>query len=149
MAEVQSNQAQMQKPLLISLWVAQLVVATLFIWLGCYKFLAPIPVLAKFIPWAGQLPVPFVRTIGLIDITGGLGLVLPGLTRVAPGLTTWAALGCSVLQVCAITFHVSRGEVSATPFNLVLLALSIFILWGRNRQLPLGRSLTAKSLKRT
>jgi hypothetical protein len=49
-----------------------------------------------------------------------------------------AALGCTVLQVFAITFHVSRGEAVVTPLNFVLLALSLFVLWGRGRKAPIA-----------
>ena len=50
-------------------------------------------------------------------------------------LTAVAALGCALFQLCAIVFHVARGEAANTPFNFVLVALSIFVLWGRRRGL--------------
>jgi hypothetical protein len=59
------------------------------------------------------------------------GSLLPALTSLNPGLTLLAALGCAVLRVCAIGFHVSRGEASHRPFNFLLVALSVFVLWGR------------------
>jgi hypothetical protein len=68
---------------------------------------------------------------------GRLGLLLRALTRIKPSLTPLAALGCAVLQMCAIGFHVSRGEASHTPFNFLLVALSIFVLWGRRYRVPL------------
>jgi len=88
-------------------------------------------------PWAEELPSHFVRAIGLIDITGGIGIVLPALTRIKPGLTVLAALGCVALQICAIVFHISRGETMMTPFNFVLLALAAFVLWGRRGPAPI------------
>jgi hypothetical protein len=54
-----------------------------------------------------------------------------------PGLTLLAALGCAALQVCAIIFHVSRGEAANTPFNFLLVALSIFVYWGRRSKAPI------------
>jgi hypothetical protein len=63
-----------------------------------------------------------------------LGILLPTLTRIKPGLTVLAALGCAALQLCAIVFHVSRGEAANTPFNFVLVALSLFVAWGRRTQ---------------
>jgi hypothetical protein len=45
-----------------------------------------------------------------------------------------AALGCAALQVSAILFHVSRGEAADTPFNFVLLSLSLFVAWGRRKR---------------
>jgi hypothetical protein len=58
-------------------------------------------------------------------------------TRVKPGLTVLAALGCAVLQALAILFHVSRGEAANTPFNFFLVALSLFVLWGRRARVPI------------
>jgi hypothetical protein len=52
-------------------------------------------------------------------------------------LTVLPALGCAALQVCAIGFHVSRGEAANTPFNFLLVALSIFVYWGRRFKAPI------------
>jgi uncharacterized membrane protein YphA (DoxX/SURF4 family) len=122
----------------IALWAAQILVGLPFIGIGLMKLLTPIPKLAAMLPWTGQLPEAFVRFIGVVDITGGVGMLLPALTRIKPGLTVWAALGCTVLQVFAIIFHTSRGEAAFTPGNYVFLALSIFVLWGRGRKAPIS-----------
>jgi hypothetical protein len=74
-----------------------------------------------------------VRILSIIDLAGGVGVLLPALTRIKPDLTVPAALGCIALQICAMIFHISRGEIAATPVNLVLLTLVIFIFWGRLR----------------
>jgi uncharacterized membrane protein YphA (DoxX/SURF4 family) len=121
------------RALLVSLWVAQILVGVPFVLIGSLKLLTPIPQLAHTIPWAGQLPVLFVRLMGVIDIAGGVGIILPVLTRIKPQLTVWAALGCVCLQVCAIVFHLSRGEVSAVPLNFVFLPLAAFVYWGRRK----------------
>jgi hypothetical protein len=62
---------------------------------------------------------------------------LPALTRIRPGVTVFAALGCAALQVCAIVFHFSRGEAANTPFNFLLVALATFVAWGRRYRAPL------------
>jgi len=77
-----------------------------------------------------------VRLIGAIDIAGGLGILLPALTRIQPRLTVLAAIGCSVLQVLAISFHASRGEWSVLPLNFALLPCAVYVLWGRIRVAP-------------
>lgn len=122
----------------VALWIAQGFICLSFVAIGLMKLLTPIPKLAAQIHWAGEYPVAFVRGIGLIDIAGGVGILLPAVTRIAPGLTVPAALGCTLLQICAIVFHVSRGEASFTPINFVFLATCIFILWGRSRRAPLA-----------
>ena len=125
------------KPLRFGLWVAQALLFCALTSGGVMKLLLPIARLAAMWPWTGQLPAASVRILGLIDLAGGVGVLLPALTRIKPGLTVLAALGCSVLMVFAIFFHVSRGEAANTPFNFLLLALSLFILWGRYRQAPI------------
>src|SRR5437899_9447457 len=126
------------RALRIGLWVAQALIFFAFASAGLVKLLTPIPQLAAMMPWAGQYSETFVRVIGLIDLAGGVGILLPALTRILPRLTVLAALGCTVLQVFALIFHISRGEAAVTPLNFVLLALALFVLWGRNRKAPIA-----------
>ncbi|MBR0754952.1 DoxX family protein [Bradyrhizobium jicamae] len=126
------------RPLRAGLWIAQILIFLAFGSAGLVKLLTPIPQLAAMMPWAGEYPETFVRLIGVIDLAGGVGILLPALTRIVPNLTVLAALGCSVLQVFALVFHLSRGEAAVTPLNLVLLALSLFVLWGRGRKAPIA-----------
>ena len=121
----------------VMLWIAQVLLAVVFIAVGFMKLTTPIPDLAKMIPWAGQLPTAFVRFIGVVDLAGGIGILFPALTRIKSGLSVVAALGCSVLQVLAIMFHLSRGEGMLTPLNFILLALALFVLWGRSKKIPI------------
>lgn len=125
------------RSLRISLWIAQAIVAVLFCFAGFMKLTTPISQLSSVIPWTGDLSESFVRVIGLIDLAGGIGILLPAATRIVPRLTVLAALGCSILQVFAGIFHISRGELDVLPFNLVLLALSLFVLWGRSKRAPI------------
>ncbi|TQF41141.1 membrane protein [Bradyrhizobium sp. UNPF46] len=122
----------------IGLWAAQVLLAFVFISAGLVKLTTPIPQLAAMMPWAGQYSETFVRSIALVDLAGGIGILLPALTRILPRLTVLAALGCAVLQVIALVFHLSRGEADVAPLNVVLLALSLFVLWGRNGKAPIA-----------
>ena len=126
------------KLLNIGLWTAQVLVAAAFCMIGFIKLTTPIADLSMMMAWAGEYPEAFVRTIGLIDLAGGLGLLLPSLTRIMPRLTVFAAMAATVLQILAIGFHVSRGEGALTPLNFVLLALIVFILWGRSKKAPIA-----------
>lgn len=121
----------------VGLWIAQFALFAAFTFFGFTKLSTPIPQLAAMMPWAGELPVAFVRFIGLIDFAGGVGVLLPALTRIQPRLTVLAALGCTVLQILAAIFHTFRGEFAVLPLNTVLLALSVFILWGRAKKAPI------------
>lgn len=123
----------------IALWLAQAFVSFMFCFSAYLKLLTPVSEMAKMgMTWPGQVPPAFLMFIGLVDLAGGLGILLPALTRILPRLTVLAALGCSVLQILAIGFHSLRGEYQVLPLNFILLALSLFVLWGRGRRAPIG-----------
>lgn len=123
----------------IGLWVAQLLLALLFGFAGVTKLFTPIADLAPMMAWAPEFPEWLVRAIGLVEIAGALGMILPAATRILPFLTPLAALGFAVIQVLAIGLHAMRGETAMTlPLNLVILALSLFVLWGRGRKAPIA-----------
>jgi hypothetical protein len=111
----------------------QVLLSLTFVGTALWKVFTPIPQLATMITWAGEVPAPFFYLTALLDLLGGLGVLLPSLTRIRPGLTVLAALGLVALQVGAIVFHVSRGEAADTPFNVLLVALAGFVAWGASR----------------
>lgn len=119
------------------LWVAQILIA-FFMLFGAYmKLAAPADEVAKMMVWASEYPTLKTFT-GLVDLLGGLGILLPALTRIQPRLTVLAALGVIALQVQAFAFHGLRGEWAATPFNLFLLLLAAFVFWGRGKAAPIA-----------
>jgi len=124
------------KALHVSLWVVQALLGVVFTGTGLWKLLTPLPKLAAMIPWAGQVSEAFLYATAVFDLCGGLGIILPSLTRIKPGLAVLAALGCAALQVSAVVFHVSRGEAVNTPFNFLLVSLSLFVFWGRRYRAP-------------
>lgn len=127
------------KALRVSLWLVQVLMFAAFLLFGLQKLLMAPESLAAM--WHTQWPLEhplLLRATGLIDVIGGLGLLLPALTRIRPGLTVLAALGCVLLQLAAIVFHSARGEFAALPLNAVLLPLVAFILWGRGRRAPIA-----------
>ncbi|MGH3586546.1 MAG: DoxX family protein [Pseudonocardia sp.] len=118
----------------IGLWTVQVLLSATFVGTALWKVLTPTPQLAAMIPWAGEVPAPFLHLTALLDLLGGLGVLLPTLTRIRPGLTVLAALGLAALQVGAIVFHLSRGEAGDTPFNVLLVALALVVAWGRRAE---------------
>ena len=125
--------SQPPQALNVSLWLVQALLALLFVGTGLFKLLTPIPKLAALWPWAGEQP-GLVPLTAAADLLGGLGLVVPALARIRPQqLTRLAALGGAALQLAAIGFHFSRGEQANTPFNFGLLALALFVWWGRGK----------------
>jgi uncharacterized membrane protein YphA (DoxX/SURF4 family) len=122
----------------IALWAAQVLLAVAYIMAGGMKISQPMAGLAAMgMGYATALPEAFVRFVGTMEILGAIGLILPAATRILPILTPLAAVGLSVVQVSAIVLHATRGETAMTlPVNLLLLALSLFVLWGRWSKAP-------------
>ncbi|MEZ4863410.1 MAG: DoxX family protein [Caldilineaceae bacterium] len=115
----------------IALWIVQILLAAAFGLFGFPKVVQPIAELAGMLPWAPEVPTLLVRFIGVAEIAGALGLILPGVTRIQPKLTAYAAVGLALLMVCAAVFHATRGEFGNIGFNAVLLVLALFVAWGR------------------
>lgn len=121
----------------VTLWLAQCALAMFYAGTGFMKATQPIGDLAAMMQWPDVVPVALVRFIGVAELAGALGLILPSLLRTAPRLTPLAATGLVLIQLLAIPFHLSRGEVGVVPLNLVLLALAAFVVWGRWRKVPI------------
>ncbi len=124
------------KTLNISLWIAQAILAVMFIMAGAMKSMQPIEELAKSLPWVNEVSVGLVRFIGVSELLGGIGLVLPALLRIKPILTPLAALGLAVVMVFAFVYHIAKGEYNVLGMNVILAAIALFIAWGRYKKAP-------------
>jgi putative oxidoreductase len=129
---------QPSRALHIALWVAQVLLGGMFLFAGILKSTQPMAELAKTMPWTVGVGMPMTRFIGVSELAGGLGLILPALTRIRPGLTALAGAGLALVMVLAAGLHVSRGELQALPINFVLGGLAAFIAWGRFRKAPIS-----------
>jgi uncharacterized membrane protein YphA (DoxX/SURF4 family) len=133
----------------IVLWILQILLAAAFIAAGAMKLTQPLAMLATALPWTADVPGALVRFIGVAEILGALGLVLPAATRILPRLTPLAAAALAVDMVLATLFHLVRGEAMAVPPTLVLAALLVFVAWGRAFRAPVApRARTAASTPR-
>lgn len=115
----------------IILWVAQVLLAAVYAMAGFMKVSQPIEKLATSMSFVNFVPESLVRFIGVSELAGALGLILPTATKIMPRLTILAAACLVLLQVLAMIFHVTHGEPQILPVNLVLLAIPAFIVWGR------------------
>ncbi|MDX1906213.1 MAG: DoxX family protein [Bacteroidia bacterium] len=131
-----ATQKNLSKPLNITLWVLQVLLGAMFLMAGITKATQPIAQLDAMLPWADEVPEALVRFIGLSEILGGLGLVLPMLLKVRPVLTPLAAAGLALIMVLAAIFHFSRGEMSGIGVNIVMMLLLALIAWSRYTSLP-------------
>jgi hypothetical protein len=121
-----------------ALFFVQGLLALTFFGGGLWKLATPIAEIAQMMPWVGEVEPGFFYFTALVDILGGLGVILPSVTRIKPQLTAIAALGCVALQICAAGFHLSRGEAANTPLNFLLIGLSLFVFWGRRSRCPIS-----------
>jgi len=83
------------------------------------------------------LPAPFLRFIGVMEILGGLGLVLPGLLRIATQLTPLAASGLIVIMIGAVVVTIQTMGLAPAALPFVTGALTVFVAYGRWRLAPL------------
>ncbi len=128
--------ARPRRTLHLSLWVVQILLAAAFLLVGYTHALAPVEVAVARAPWAAALPVALLRFIGVAELAGAAGVLLPGATRIMPSLTPFAAAGLAVMMALAVPFHLVRGEMGAIGINLVLGSLAAFVTWGRARRAP-------------
>ena len=121
----------------IALWIAQILLAIVYGMAGMMKAFQTAKA-GEMLPWAKRHSDSFVRLVGTFELLGALGMILPTLTGILPGLTPLAALGLSLIQVLAILIeHLPNKEYKAIPMNAVLLALSVFVAYGRFVVIPL------------
>lgn len=120
-------------PLRAALWAVQILLGLAFLMAGFMKATQPYEALSGQMAWVAAVHPMLVKFIGVSELAGGLGLILPSATRIAPWLTVWAAAGLVLVMVLAAGFHIYRGEFAAVPVNLVLGGLAAFVAWGRTR----------------
>jgi uncharacterized membrane protein YphA (DoxX/SURF4 family) len=122
----------------IVLWIVQGLLALAFLLAGVMKTFLPLEGLKKNMAWVGNVPAGLVRFIGIVEILGALGLILPKLTKILPQLTIVAAIGLILVMVSAVVFHATRKEYSNIGTNIVLLLLAAFIAVGYLAWVPVA-----------
>lgn len=118
------------------LWVLQIVFGLYFLFVGVLHFIVP-EGLPELMSWMYELPDSLHLTAGIAEIAGGLGLILPAITGIQPGLVPLAALGLAVVMLGAAIWHAGRGETTQIGLNVVNAAILLFIAYGRWRLKPL------------
>lgn len=120
----------------VSLWVAQISLAAMFLMAGIMKSITPIEELGKNMTWVQEMPA-LIRFIGVSEVLGALGLVLPSLLKIQPKLTAVAAIGIGVIMVLATGLHAMQNELSSVIVCLVIAAIAAYIAWGRMVKAPI------------
>ena len=115
-----------------ALWIVQGLLAAVFLFAGGVKLYLPIEELTKEMP----LPGLFVRFIAVCEVLGALGLILPGLLRIQPGLTPLAAAGLAIIMTGATVVTLGSGQIAPSLISLVVGLLAAFVAYGRWRLAP-------------
>jgi len=121
----------------IFLWILQIVLGLYFFAIGIMHFVLP-PGLPSVMAWMYELTPTLHYISGAAEILGGLGLILPAVTRIQTRLVPLAALGLSLVMVGAIVYHATRGEYQNIGLNVLLFAASLFVAYGRWKLVPLA-----------
>ena len=120
----------------ILLWIIQVLLALLFMFAGSTKFIMSVQQMNEQSPVA--LPGLFIHFIGVCEILGGIGLILPALLRIKPGLTPLAAAGLAIITAGATVITLMGPMKGTALFPLVVCLLSIFVAFGRTRLRPIN-----------
>ena len=112
-----------------ALWTVQVLLALLFLFTGGTKLVMPIEALTKQMP----LPGLFVRFLGVAEVLGAIGLILPWLLRIKPGLTPLAAAGLVIIMIGATVLTVTHFGVAPALLPVVTGILAALVAYGRWR----------------
>jgi uncharacterized membrane protein YphA (DoxX/SURF4 family) len=117
------------------LWIIQALLGLLFLFSGAMKFVMPVAEMTKDMP---SMPGWFLHFIGVMEILGGLGLILPSLLRIRPVLTPLAAAGLVIIMSGATAITLGTMGVGAAVLPLIVGILCAFVAYGRWRVAPLS-----------
>src|SRR3954469_2351575 len=112
------------------LWIVQAILAVIFLFSGGMKLVMPLSEMTGPI----ALPGWFVRFIGVAEVLGALGLILPGALRIRTGLTPLAAAGLVIIMIGAVCITVAGGDVALAVIPLVVGVLAAVVAYGRSRR---------------
>jgi uncharacterized membrane protein YphA (DoxX/SURF4 family) len=116
----------------LALWIVASVLAATFAGSGLMKLLVPKEKLVNAGQgWAADVSTTNLRLIGVVEVLGAVGLILPATVHIAPILVPLAAVGLTLVMVGAAVVHGRRKETPNVAVNVVLIALALFVAWGR------------------
>ena len=116
----------------LALWIVAIVLAATFAGSGLMKLLVPKDKLVSSGQgWAQDYTPTNIRLIGFVELLGAAGLILPAVTHIVPILVPLAAIGLGLFMVGAAVVNARRNDAATIAVNLVLIALAVFVAWGR------------------
>lgn len=115
----------------VVLWLVQIVLAFMFLMAGAMKIAKSKDQLAEQMAWVEDFSENTIKYIGVAEVLGGVGLILPAVTGIAPVLVPTAAAALAIVMILAAVVHFRRGEMPNVAVNVMLLLLAVFAAWGR------------------
>lgn len=115
----------------IAIWIFQGILAAMFGMAGVMKSTQPKEKLAPRLPWVNDFSSGMVRLVGVSELLGAVGLIVPWATGIQPILTPIAGAALAFVMVLAAIYHLRKGEYKAIGFNFVLGALAIAVAYFR------------------
>lgn len=122
----------------IILWIVQVLLAVAFLMAGAMKVMQPKEKMQEKMAWVEDFSQNQIRTIGILEVLGAIGLILPAVTGILPILTPLAAVGLVLTMLGAARTHMRRGENQMIMMNAVLLILAAFVAYGRFFSVPIS-----------
>jgi uncharacterized membrane protein YphA (DoxX/SURF4 family) len=117
--------------MVLALWIVQVVLALTFSNAASRKLVRQQGKPSKSMAWREDFSQRTVRLVGVLELLGAVGLVLPALTGVLPWLTPLAAAGLALTMIGATLTHLRRGEYETILVIAVLMVLALFVAYGR------------------
>jgi uncharacterized membrane protein YphA (DoxX/SURF4 family) len=117
--------------MVLTLWIVQVLLALAFLNAASRKLVRQKGKPSKGMAWREDFSQSTVRLVGILEVLGAVGLVLPALTGVLPRLTPLAAAGLVLTMIGAALTHLRRGEHETIPVIAVLMVLALFVAYGR------------------
>jgi uncharacterized membrane protein YphA (DoxX/SURF4 family) len=116
------------------LWIVQALLAAVFLFAGGMKLVMPMDEMIKQMP----LPLPgwFLRFTGIVEVLGAIGLIVPWLTGIRPGLTPLAAAGLVIIMIGAVVYGLASGDIASALIPSVVGLLAAFVAYGRWKLTP-------------
>ncbi|WP_017687108.1 DoxX family protein [Paenibacillus sp. PAMC 26794] len=114
----------------VTLWMVQLILALGFVYSGWMKTIR-IESSKKTCAWVNDVPKSLVILIGIAELLGALGLVLPWALNITPVLTPIAAIALAVVTLLGMLFHIRRKEYRELGVNIFFIVLALIVAFGR------------------
>jgi hypothetical protein len=119
----------------LALWTAAAALAAIFAASGIVKLVMPAEKLAST---GFGLSPNAIRLVGVAELCGAAGLILPATLHIAPFLVPLAAVGLGLVMIGAATVHIRRGEILRVAVTFIVLAVAVMVAWGRSGPYAFG-----------